>query len=79
MNAEKFRKAMYISSLNGGLKAFFDILYDTPENVLTEIVGDADLRALERALDRCYRTITTWLYDAQNESSKEDERRRLES
>ena len=71
MNAEKFRKAIQISSLNVGLKAAMDILYDIPESVLTEIIGEADLRALERALDRCSRTITTWLYDVQNEILKE--------
>lgn len=71
MNAEKFRKVMHISSLNGGLKAIWDILYDIPESVLIEIIGVADLYALESILDRCNRTITTWLYDAQNESSKE--------
>ena len=71
MNAEKFRKVMHISSLNGGLKAVWDILFDIPESVLIEIIGVADLYALESILDRCNRTITTWLYDAQNESSKE--------
>ena len=74
MNAEQFRKAIHISSLNGGLKAVVDILYDIPESVLKEIIGEADLCALESILDRCNRTITTWLYDAQNESSKEVER-----
>lgn len=71
MTAEKFRKVMHISSLNGGLKAIWDILYDIPESVLIEIIGEADLHTLESILDRCNRTITTWLYDAQNESSKE--------
>lgn len=74
MNAEKFRKVMHISSLNGGLKAVWDILYDIPESVLIEIIGGADLYALESILDRCNRTISTWLYNVQNESSKEVER-----
>lgn len=71
MTAEKFRKVMHISSLNGGLKAVWDILYDIPESVLIEIIGEADFHTLESILDRCNRTISTWLYNAQDDNSEE--------